>query len=113
MSNFSLKYMGSSHIGTKKSNMYKLQGVTIGVSLTDGFALEKTADAKGKKVKTVSFSNKNKPIPSIVLMYALRHFGIDTNKTYYVNMKPCLDPYTGEMLDIYYYEQPQDTEGEQ
>lgn len=113
MTSFKLKFMGTSNILGAKVNMYVLKGVNIGVSLSNKFVMEQNADANGKMVKTISFSNNNMPIPQDVLSYALNHFGVDTDKQYYVNMKSAYDPYDKKTLDIYYYEQLQDSEAEQ
>lgn len=92
-------------VGNKRTDMYKLNGVTIGVSESPNFMFDRTEYTGGKSVICVSFSYENHPIPPDVIDYALRHFGIDISLEYFVHEKPCFNHNSGEMLDITYYEQ--------
>ena len=103
-----LKFIKQIGAGKHCTNMYRLNGINIGVSLTDKYVCEKHADPGGKKVICISFSDGNKPIPPLILEYTLRHFGINTEKPYYINTIPAHDFYSDRMLDIVYYEQTTD-----
>ncbi len=110
MKGFTLKPMGTVNYKDCETEMYKLNGVSIAVSNSNCFVCEEEADSNGKNVLTVSFSNKNREIPQMVIDYVLNFFGIDTNKTYYYNIRETYDPMDDSMLEIHYYEQLQDTE---
>lgn len=103
-----VKYFGKSVYEDAATDLYKFNGISVAVSTSDDFVMEKRTAERGKKVITVSFSNKNKPIPADVIEYALRYFGIDTEKEHYINIKPARDYIDNTYFNIIYYEQYKD-----
>ena len=102
---WNFQFNGTVTAENKRTDMYKLNGVTIGVSESPNFMFDRTENTGGETVICVSFSYENRPIPPEVIEYALHHFGIDISEKYFVHEKPCFNYNSGKMLDITYYEQ--------
>lgn len=104
-----LKLKSTTGLYDEKTQWYELDGISIMVSISYKFQfidnVKKTNENKTKRVLTVSFSNKNKPISQNTIISCLHFFGFNVDEELYVKYIPFMNYADTEMVDCYGFEQ--------